>query len=202
MYFDVSNLSATECYQSLVAAVVPRPIAWISSKSSAEVVNLAPYSFFTVASCHPPVLSVTQVLPRNLAHKNTLQNLMQTKECVVNIVSANQVEKMNQSCASYAPEISEFIAADVESIDSQFVGVPGVAGSLVRYECRLREVINISEQAMGGAIMLLDVIAIFADDRCVEEGKIVSHLVDAVGKMGGDGYTTTRDMFSLSRPVI
>ena len=74
-------------YSYLVGGITPRPIAWISTLSEKGIANIAPYSFFTVASCNPPVLSVTQVNPRDHANKDTLTNLLATKECVVNIES-------------------------------------------------------------------------------------------------------------------
>ena len=202
MHFDVKDLNPLTCYQMLVGGVIPRPIAWVSSESSEGVLNLAPYSFFTVASCNPPVLSVTQVLPRTLQDKDTLRNLQQTAECVVNIVNLDSVDAMNGSCAAYAYDVDEFAALSIEKSVSQWVDVPGVASAPVRYECKLREIINISDQAMGGSMMLLDVLGICVDDRYIIEGKIDSTLLNVIGKMGGDNYTTSAGSFSLGRPHI
>lgn len=189
-------------YNLLVGGITPRPIAWISTASVDGVSNIAPYSFFTVASVNPPVLSVTQVNPRNNNNKDTLTNLINTKECVVNIVSEQHVEKMNQSCANYPPSISEFAAAGIESVASQFVKPLSVKGSKVRYECTLREVITLSEQPGGGQMMLLNVVGVFIDHSVLIDERIDSQLLATVGKMGGDDFTKTASTFSLKRPVL
>jgi len=202
MFLDLTVNKELNVYSYLVGGISPRPIAWISTLSSDGVANVAPYSFFTVASCNPPVLSVTQVNPRDKAIKDTLINLLATKECVINIVSHEQVEKMNQSCANYPSDVSEFTAANITKIDSQMVAVPSVADSKVRYECKLREVITISSEPGGGQMMLLDIVGICIDDEVFVDGYIDPTLLDAVGRMGGDYYATTKDKFALKRPEL
>ena len=114
MFLEIAKIDTSqEIYHLLVGGVCPRPIAWISSQSSKGVMNLAPYSFFTVASCNPPVLSITHITPMDRLAKDTLINLQETKECVVNIVSSEQVDKMNITCADYPHDASEFSIAGV-----------------------------------------------------------------------------------------
>jgi len=95
MFLDLTQSTQHNVYSYLVGGISPRPIAWVSTLSKEGIANIAPYSFFTVASCNPPVLSVTQVNPRDKANKDTLLNLQATNNCVVNIVSEELVEKMN-----------------------------------------------------------------------------------------------------------
>jgi len=202
MFLDLTDNSNHSVYSYLVGGISPRPIAWVSTLSEEGVANIAPYSFFTVASCNPPVLSVTQVNPRDNANKDTLNNLLATKECVVNIVSHSLVEQMNQSCADYPRDVSEFDAANIQRTPSQLVSVPSVAASKVRYECKLREVITISDEPSGGQMLLLDVVGIFLDDTVLVNGYIDPTRLDAVGKMGGDYFSTTKDKFALKRPQL
>ena len=202
MYFKSDQIDPVACYQLLVGAIVPRPIAWVSTKSASGIANLAPYSFFSVASCNPPVLSVTQVLPRDLQDKDTLRNLRETGECVVNVVDYETVEQMNASCANYPANVDEFTAVGIETTASESVNIAGVANAKVRYECKLREIVTISDQPMGGSMMLLDVVGIYVDDQYVKGTKINSVALNAVGKMGGDDYTKTTETFALSRPVV
>ncbi|MFT5706808.1 MAG: flavin reductase (DIM6/NTAB) family NADH-FMN oxidoreductase RutF [Oceanospirillaceae bacterium] len=202
MYFNLQEADVLSKYQLLVGGVIPRPIAWISSKSGDGVNNLAPYSFFTVASCQPPVLSITQVLPRDLKNKDTLRNLRETKECVVNLVDLSAVQVMNGSCGNYPADIDEFTALNITTVNSEFVDVVGVANAPLRFECKLREIIEISNQPMGGSMILLDVLAVFVDDNCLVDNKIDPLLIAAVGKMGGDQYTKTTERFSLKRPIV
>ncbi|GAB2949074.1 flavin reductase family protein [Aquaspirillum soli] len=200
MYLDTSKLTAEQNYRHLVGGIIPRPIAWISTVSATGITNLAPYSFFTVASCNPPVLLYTQVTPRSGKNKDTLANILETKSCVVNIVSAPLLEKMNATCESLPPEISEFSAAGIESCVSQFVAAPAVAASKVRYECSLREVVQVSSEPSGGSVVLLNVLGIYLADDLLVESKISNGLLDAVGKLDGDWYAYTRETTALTRP--
>jgi flavin reductase (DIM6/NTAB) family NADH-FMN oxidoreductase RutF len=200
MLFDTSTLNPQEIYRLLVGGVTPRPIAWISTLSKTGVANIAPYSFFNVASCNPPILWYSQVNPRDGGDKDTLVNLLDTKECVVHIVSAPLLEKMNQTCASLPPDQSEFDFARLEQYPSHSVTPVSVAGTLVRYECTLREVVRLSSLSMGGSVALLDVKTIFVDDTLWQDGFINQPQLDSVGKMGADFYSLTNNLVELSRP--
>ena len=202
MFLDLTSNADHNVYSYLVGGISPRPIAWISTLSEKGIANIAPYSFFTVASCNPPVLSVTQVNPRDHANKDTLTNLLATKECVVNIVSNSLVEQMNQSCANYPNNVSEFDEANIQQSPSTLVSPPSVEASKVRYECTLREVITVSEKAGGGKMMLLDIVGICVDDAILVNGYIDPARLEAVGKMGGDYFSTTKDKFVLKRPQL
>ncbi|WP_261844863.1 flavin reductase family protein [Aliamphritea ceti] len=200
MNFNVSELGNQEKYRLLNGGVTPRPIAWISTCSKEGIDNLAPYSFFTVASCNPPVLLYTQVTQRSGIDKDTLQNLKDTGECVVNIVSAELLEKMNATSASIHNEHSEFEHAGVERIASSTVTPSSVKGSPVRYECTLREIISVGDEPASGTVVMLDVKSVYVRDDLYDDGLINQALIDSVGKMGGDGYSRTSDYLELERP--
>jgi flavin reductase (DIM6/NTAB) family NADH-FMN oxidoreductase RutF len=200
MIFDVSALENQSKYRLLNGGITPRPIAWISTRSKKGVDNLAPYSFFTVASCNPPVLLYTQVTPRSGLDKDTLKNLVETGECVVNIVNTDLLEKMNITSANLQIDESEFDFANVEGCASHKVTPKSVSGSPIRYECTLREVIPVSDLATGGTIVLLDVNYIYVRDDLVENDNINQQLIDSVGKMGGDHFSLTSKTVELNRP--
>jgi flavin reductase (DIM6/NTAB) family NADH-FMN oxidoreductase RutF len=200
MNFDVAALGTQEKYHLLNGGITPRPIAWISTRSKEGIDNLAPYSFFTVASCDPPVLLYTQVTQRSGIDKDTLQNLVETGECVVNIVNSNLLAKMNVTSASIKIENSEFDHADVEHSPSYKVSPSSVKQSPVRYECKLREIISIGNLPAGGTIVLLDVTSVYVRDDLYIDGRINQKLIDTVGKMGGDGYALTEKYVELNRP--
>ncbi|WP_029933327.1 flavin reductase family protein [Thiomicrospira pelophila] len=197
MFKFVSELSPPEIYRYLVGAIVPRPIAWISTQNAEGVQNLAPYSFFTVASVNPPVLAVTHIPSRTQAEKDTLKNLRTNPQCVINIVSANQIQQANASSQPLANNESEFKQFDITSTPSQQVEPVSVADSKVRYECKLRDLVSISA---GGQLILLDLIGVFVDDNLIKDGLIDSAQLDAVGKMGGDDYNLTRELIKAKRP--
>lgn len=200
MIFDVSELKTQQKYRLLTGGITPRPIAWISTRSSNGIDNLAPYSFFTVASCNPPVLLYTQVTQRNGIDKDTLTNLAQTGECVVNIVDSSLLEKMNQTSVSLTAEQSEFDFAQIDSCASHKVKPLSVAQSKIRYECTLRQSISVSDLPAGGTVVLLDVKHIYVDDELLIDGNIDQQLIDSVGKMGGDNYSLTRELVAFDRP--
>ena len=200
MIFDVSEREGQDNYRLLNGGVTPRPIAWISTRSGAGIDNLAPYSFFTVASCNPPVLLYTQVTQRSGIDKDTLQNLMETGECVVNIVNADLLEKMNMTSASISIDESEFDFASIEQCDSNKVKPLSVKRSPIRYECTLREIISVSDLPTGGTVVLLDVKSVYVRDDLYENGNINQQLVDSVGKMGGNFFSLTSSQIELNRP--
>jgi flavin reductase (DIM6/NTAB) family NADH-FMN oxidoreductase RutF len=200
MNFNISDLGVQEKYRLLNGGVTPRPIAWISTLSTSGVDNLAPYSFFTVASCNPPVLLYTQVTQRSGMDKDTLQNLKETGECVVNIVNSQLLEKMNLTSASISCDESEFDLAKVDHCSSQIVKPLSVKESPIRYECNLREVITLGDLPAGGTLILLDVKCVYVRDDLYSAEGINQALIDSVGKMGGDGYSPTSNYMSLHRP--
>ena len=134
MIFNTSELATNEIYRLLVGGVAPRPIAWISTLSVDGVANIAPYSFFNVASCNPPILWYSQVNPRDGQNKDTLRNLIETQQCVVHIVNTALLEQMNLTCASLPAEQSEFDFAQIETEPSQTVLALAVKHAPVRYE--------------------------------------------------------------------
>lgn len=200
MFYAIHDLETPEIYHHLVHGVVPRPIAWVSTLSKEGVSNLAPYSFFSVASVNPPVLTVTAVPARDKLQKDTLANLLETQECVVNVVTEELLQPMNESCADYAHNQSEIEAVGIETIASESVKPAGVQASKVRFECKLRDTLNISNQPAGGILILLDVIGIHIDESVAKDGKIDGKALNALGKLGGNDYSTTAEQITLARP--
>jgi flavin reductase (DIM6/NTAB) family NADH-FMN oxidoreductase RutF len=200
MFKDISELETPEIYQYLTHGVVPRPIAWVSTQDKSGTSNLAPYSFFSVASVNPPVLTITSVPARDKTEKDTLKNLLDTQEAVIHIVTEDMIESMNQSCAHLASGVSEIETIGIETIPSQRVQPPSITNTRFRFECRLKDTLELSRQPGGGILILLDVIGIFVDDGLMTESGIQSELHKVVGKLGGDDYSDTNAKFKLTRP--
>lgn len=200
MDFDISELESQDKYRLLNGGVTPRPIAWISTRSIEGIDNLAPYSFFTVASCNPPVLLYTQVTQRNGSDKDTLQNLRETGECVVNIVGTELLEQMNSTSAALDADVSEFDHAGIEHTASSLVSPLSVKHSPIRYECHLREVISLGDLPAGGTLVLLDVKSVYVRDDLYVDGVINQQRVDTVGKMGGNDFNVNANIVECIRP--
>lgn len=202
MIVDPCSTDYTSVYKVLIGSVVPRPIAFVSSISPDGAFNLAPFSFFTVASSHPPVLAFTvgnraKADPR----KDTLRNITSVREFVVNVVSEEFAEKMNLCSGEYPPEVDEFQVSGLTPIPSDLVKPPRVAESHVNMECRLLYTISMSGLVSGGNLVLGEVIRFHVDDAYVNNYRIDQDKLRAIGRMGGSGYTRTRDRFDMIRPA-
>ncbi len=202
---DPSSLSASENYKLLSGSVLPRPIAFVSTVDAAGVFNLAPYSFFTVASANPPIVcfcpSVREPRDGLAANKDTLENIRITGEFVVNIVSESIVEEMNQTAAQVPPSVDEFLLAGLTPLKSDLVRAPRVAESRVQMECRLLQIVEASRLPGGGSIVLGEVIRYHVADEILEAGMHINvDKLQAVGRMAGSDYLRTTDRFALERP--
>ncbi len=200
MFQKTAELETPQIYHHLVHGVVPRPIAWVSTLSKEGISNLAPYSFFSVASVNPPVLTVTAVPARDKLEKDTLTNLLETKECVVNVVTEDVLEIMNESCADFAHNQSEIDALNIETIASEMIQPAGIKAAKVRFECTLRETIDIAKHPAGGVLILLDVVGIHIDDSVADGAQINGKTLKALGKLGGNDYSTVNEQITLARP--
>jgi flavin reductase (DIM6/NTAB) family NADH-FMN oxidoreductase RutF len=132
--------------------------------------------------------------------KDTLRNVLATKEFVVNIVSEEIAAEMNQTAAEVGPEVDEFALSGLTPVASETVRVPRVAESPVQMECRLREVITISAEPGGGSIVIGEVLRLHVREDLFDNYRIDPAKLNAVGRMGGPTYCRTQDRFDLDRP--
>jgi flavin reductase (DIM6/NTAB) family NADH-FMN oxidoreductase RutF len=182
-------------YRILSSAVVPRPIAWVSTRSEAGVDNLAPYSFFTVASVDPPIVLFAPVDGAE-GLKDTPRNARDTGEFVVNIVTEDLAEAMNETSATLPAGESEFDHADLERAESVAVAPPRVADAPIAFECTLHDLVDVG----GSTLVLGEVRHVHLDESVTTDGKIDVDDVEAVGRLAGSVYARTTDRFSLERP--
>jgi flavin reductase (DIM6/NTAB) family NADH-FMN oxidoreductase RutF len=188
-------------YKLLIGAVVPRPIAFVSTISADGALNLAPFSFFTAASANPPVVCFCPMNRGPSAlKKDTLRNIEETGEFVLNIVSEGFKEQMNLCSGEYDPDVDEFALSGLTPIASDLVRPPRVAESLINMECRLVQVVCVSPKPLGGSIVLGEVLRFHVDDTVVSNFAIDPDLLRPIGRMAGSSYTRTTDRFDLERP--
>ncbi len=158
--FDPDESSPGRFYRLLTATIVPRPIAWVSTEAEDGVFNLAPYSFFTVASTAPPVVQFTSV-----GRKDSLRNIEQTGEFVINIATVSLMEKVNASSAAFPHDIDEFTEVGLHAEPSERVRPPRVAEAPASIECRLHRVIEIGDSF----VVMGDVLAVTVDSEVLAE---------------------------------
>src|SRR3984885_5077294 len=145
--FDPAEHAPADIYKLMVGAIVPRPIALVSSIDEAGIRNLAPFSYFTACSSNPPVVVFCPILrPTPPMMKDTLRNILDTREFVVNIVSEDFAGQMNATAAQVGPEVDEFELSGLTPLKSDLIKPPRVAESQVHMECRLLQVVQVSDK--------------------------------------------------------
>jgi flavin reductase (DIM6/NTAB) family NADH-FMN oxidoreductase RutF len=197
---DPANTEPRNVYKLLIGAIVPRPIAFVSTISADGILNLAPFSFFTAASANPPVVCFAPSTRNAGQKKDTLRNIEATGEFVVNVVSEAIAEQMNLCSADFPPEVDEFAASGLTPLPSDLVKPPRVRESHINMECRLMQVVYVSAKPMGGSLVIGEVIRFHVDDSIVDNYVIDPGKLRPIGRMGGPAYTRTTDRFDLERP--
>jgi flavin reductase (DIM6/NTAB) family NADH-FMN oxidoreductase RutF len=204
--FDPAQQSMQDTYKLMVGSIVPRPIAFVSTINARGIRNLAPFSYFTAVSADPPVVlfcpSFRPADPeRGLANtKDTLRNVIETREFVVNIVSEDFAEQMNLCSAQVKPDVDEFELSGLTPIASEIVKPPRVAESRVHMECRLKQVVEVSDKPGGGSVVLGEVLRFHVREDLLHSYRIDPDKLQAIGRMGGPTYVRTQDRFDLERP--
>lgn len=199
--FDPGDHSPTDIYKLMIGAIVPRPIAFVSSQDANGILNLAPFSYFTACSSNPPVVCFcTAVLPGPRPEKDTLHNVQATGEFVVNIVSEEMAAQMNETSAAVAPEVDEFKISGLTPVASERVKPPRVAESPFQMECRLHQIVEVSHKPGGGILILGEVVRFHVREDLLDGYKIDPDRLNAIGRMGGPTYVRTHDRFEMIRP--
>lgn len=188
--FSPDELPAGDFYRLLTAVIVPRPIAWVSSTSVDGVDNLAPHSFFTVASVNPPIIQFTSV-----GEKDSLRNIVATGEFIVNLAPADLMAEVNATGTNFPPEVSEFDAAGLTREAGRTVQVPRVAESPVGLECKLHSTLE-----MGDCFLVFGEVthAVVASEVLQGSHPTISKL-DPLSRLGLDEWGVMGPVSELKR---
>jgi flavin reductase (DIM6/NTAB) family NADH-FMN oxidoreductase RutF len=180
--FDPAVLERSVIYPLLNSVVVPRPIAWVSTRSADGVDNLAPHSFFTISSVNPPVVQFTSV-----GHKDSLRNCRETGELVIALSSEPMLEQVNATGTDYPPGTSEWDAVGIEREPSRLVAPPRVALSPVNLECRV-----IGERDFGGSVVVFGQVVWIAIEESVldERDHPRIDLLKPMARLGSTEWST------------
>lgn len=201
MHFYEPRLGHGLPHDPFNAIVAPRPIGWISSRSAAGVLNLAPYSFFNAFNYTPPLVGFSSI-----GYKDTVRNVVETGEFVWNLTTRELAEAMNQTCAAVPPEVNEFELAGLTPADSRIVKVPRVAESPVAFECRKTQVLQL--QGADGALVdtwlvMGEVVAVHIAQHLLKDGIYDTAAAGHVVRAGGpaDYFTVgPAQLFKMYRP--
>jgi flavin reductase (DIM6/NTAB) family NADH-FMN oxidoreductase RutF len=198
---DPGQFEYGDIYKLMIGMIVPRPIAFVSTIDPAGVRNLAPFSYFTACSSNPPVVCFcASVRSGERPHKDTLNNIEATREFVVNIVSEEFAEQMNKTSADVPADVDEFALSGLTPLASDLVKPSRVAESKVQMECRLHQIVRVSDKPGGGILVLGEVLRFHVLESLMDGNKIDPDKLNAIGRMGGPTYVRTRDRFEMQRP--
>ncbi|MBI4480198.1 MAG: flavin reductase family protein [Acidobacteria bacterium] len=203
------EMAPREFYRLLITSVVPRPIAWVSSISKEGIHNLAPFSFFNALCATPPLLGFcpgirSQELreARGTGVKDTLRNVRETGEFVVNMVPFALAEQMNLTAGEYEATVDEFEVAKLRMRPSQMIRPPQVAESPVSFECKVFQILDFGTETAGGSLVIGEILSVHLAEEVLRNGRIDGQRLDLVGRMGGSEYTRTRERFEMERPGL
>ena len=203
MKFDPNKQSFKDNHRLMIGSIVPRPIAFISTKSKNGILNLAPFSYFNGVCSNPPTIMFA---PARRGYdgltKDTLNNIRDTEEFVVNIVSEEIVEPMVACATDFEKEVNEFEVSGLTPVDSVKVAPPCVKESKVSFECRLQTIVPVGEAEPGGGFVVIGNIVMFhVDDDVYRNGRIDLDALKPVGRLAGNNYSRINDVFTVVRQI-
>ncbi len=201
MVLDFEKLPPRESYPWMINAINPRPIAWVSTISADGRTNLAPFSFFQGVCASPPTLLFSGANDRTGKKKDSVVNVEQVPEFVVNIVPYALREVMNQTSAPLPHGESEFERFNIATAPSLKVRPPRVAASPVAFECKLDRIVVIGGGPLGGNVVFGRILCVHVSEAVLgADGQLDPHKLDTIGRMGGDYYARTTELFTIKRP--
>lgn len=199
-----SEVPTPKLHGYLLGAIGPRPIAFASTIDELGRPNLSPFSFFNVFSANPPILIFSPARRvRNNTTKHTLENVLATKEVVINIVNYDMVQQMSLSSTEYAEGENEFTKAGLTMLKSDVVKPFRVAESPVQFECKVTKVEALGDEGGAGNLIFSEVVKIHVHESILDEdGSIDQHKIDQVARMGSNWYSRANSgMFEVPKPL-
>jgi flavin reductase (DIM6/NTAB) family NADH-FMN oxidoreductase RutF len=200
MQFDPNELDYSAVYKLLTGAIIPRPIGWISSISEDGINNLAPFSYFNAVGDDPPHVMFSVGRGNNI-NKDTLNNVLNTKQFVVNMVTEALAEKMNLTAQSVPSHVDEFALAHIDSIPSIKVKPLRVKDSPITFECELVHHYFLEDHKNGGACIIIGRIVMMHFDESVlmDNYKINLENYKPIARLAGSNYAKIGEIFSVKR---
>jgi flavin reductase (DIM6/NTAB) family NADH-FMN oxidoreductase RutF len=193
---DFQSITPRERYKLLIGTVVPRPIALVTTRHPSGTINAAPYSFFNCLSADPPILALGVENHEDMSFKDTAQNIRLTEEFTVNIVDHALVDAMNVCAVPFPSCTDELQEAGLTAVTGSAVACPYIREAPVALECRRHVTLGLGKSR---EIVLGQVLKMHIREDLVDLNKfyVDQNALDAIGRMGGHGYSTTRDLFDL-----
>ncbi len=202
MKINLTDLDRRASHELLMSAIVPRPIAFVSTIDKDNIFNLAPFSCFAPVGLKPARVCLSIDWRKDGKKKDTLNNIESTKDFVINVVDEALAEAMNQSSAEYPSDVDEFKEVGLTPLKSDLVKSPRVAESPVNMECTLLQVTEFGTFPTGGHMVIGEVVLVHVRDDLWNGESVDMERVKAIGRLGGELYCRTRDIFEMKRPYL
>ncbi len=202
---NAGDLSPIQLQNYLQYVIAPRPICFAPTIDAAGNINLSPFSFFNLFSTNPPICIFSPARRvRDNTTKHTLENVLEVKECVINIVDYAMVQQTSLASTEYAKGVNEFDKAGFTMLASELVRPPRVAEAPVQLECVVTQVIPLGDKNGAGNLVLAEIKLIHIKEEILDsEGKIDQEKIDLVARLGGDWYcrVTAENLFKVAKPL-
>ncbi|MDR0901242.1 MAG: flavin reductase family protein [Opitutaceae bacterium] len=201
MLINLASLKSRDAYHWMTSAIIPRPIAWVSTVSANGKTNLAPFSFFQGVTSVPPSLLFVAVNTRDGSKKDTVRNVEATGEFVVNLVPEALAAQTNATGTLLPYGESEFEKFNIAPAPSARVAPPRVAAAPVAFECKRHSIVPVGEGPGAASIVIGVIESMYVDDAVLgADGWPDAAKLGLVGRMGGEVFVRTKDTFTLPRP--
>ena len=197
MIVDPRDISANAIYRFLTSVVVPRPIAFVSTVSAASAFNVAPFSYFNVVASTPPLLSIA-ISPRKGEIKDTLRNIQDVGDFVINIVDEALNARAVEASGDWPRDVDEFHITGLTPVPSDIVRAPRVGESPVSLECTLFRLVELGQSTL----VIGEMVRAHVRDDVLSDGHVDVERLRPVGRLGGDAYAPVRGVVHLPRPRV
>ena len=203
MIFDPNEIPFQETHKLMIGSIIPRPIAFVSTRSKDEKNNVAPFSYFNGVCSKPPTIMFAPARRGwNGEEKDTLINIRDTEEFVVNIVSESFAEKMVMCATDFDSDVDEFEISGLTPTNSQKIKPPRVGEAKISFECKLNQIVEIGDGTAGSGFVVIGTIVLFhIDDGIYDNGRILTDKLEPLGRLAGNWYTRSTDTLIIDRKV-
>ncbi len=201
---DPKEIPTAKLHGYLLGSVAPRPIAFASTIDAEGNPNLSPFSFFNVFSANPPIMIFSPARRvRGNTTKHTLENAIETKEVVINVVNYDMVHQMSLSSTEYPKGTNEFTKAGLTMLASDKVKPFRVAESPVQFECKVNEIVQLGNEGGAGNLIVCEVVKLHVNEAVLDDnGAIDQHKIDLVARAGGNYYSRAKEgFFEIPKPI-
>jgi flavin reductase (DIM6/NTAB) family NADH-FMN oxidoreductase RutF len=201
MLIDLKSLEGLERYKLAIGSVLPRPIAWVSTRDKDGRRNLAPYSFFTVACSNPLLFGIfAQRNKYGRELKDTARNILDTGEAVIHIAGIDQLEALNATAATLPHGIDEFEITGLNGLPASRINADIVQGCPIAFECVLYKHLALGADHGGSEALFLEALVMHVEDSLIDNFRIDHHAFNPISKLAGPMYATIGQEFELKRP--